>query len=320
MWQPSASIPNLKKRAQFLTQIRQFFDFRDAWEVDVPILSQATITGVHLHSLSTQYHSSAKDDKTYYLQTSPEFAMKRLIAAGSGAIYYLGKVFRDDPQGRNHNPEFTMLEWYRPNWTYESLMEEVAALLSKLLSVKEVEKLTYTEAFKKYLDINPLTDSIETLRERAKELPGCEQIAQDLTARDDLLDLLITHGIEKQLGKDKLTFIHLYPASQAALAQLSQYDPRVAQRFEVYYRGIELANGFGELADAKEQRVRFEQENQERIEKGLPVMPIDENLLDALAAGFPPCSGVAVGVDRVLMLSLGASSLNEVMPFTAERA
>lgn len=319
-WQPTATIEKLKERATFLAKVRRFFDERGAWEVDVPIMSQATITGTHLHSIRCEYHTAVQDNKTHYLQTSPEFAMKRLLAAGSGAIYYLGKVFRDDPVSRRHNPEFTMLEWYRPNYSYEALMDEVAELLKMLLNVQEVETLSYAQAFQHYLSIDPLTDSIETLRAKARTLPGCAELAESLPSRDDLLDLLLTHSIEQHLGKDKLTFIHLYPASQAALANLSKNDPRVAERFEVYYQGIELANGFGELADAKEQRSRFEEENRERVAKGLPVMPIDEYLLAALADGFPACAGVAVGADRVLMLATGSHSLSEVVAFPADRA
>jgi len=318
-WQPTATIEKLKQRAAFLAQIRQFFAKRDVWEVDVPLMCHASITGIQLHTIRCEY-MAAEGLTTRYLQTSPEFAMKRLIAAGSGAIYYLGKAFRDEPTSRKHNPEFTMLEWYRPHFSYEALMEELAELLSELLPVSAVEKVTYVEVFQKYLNIDPLTAPIEILRARAKQLPGCEQVVELLFERDDILDLLLTHGIEKYLGNNKLTFLHLYPASQAALAKISAHDSRVAERFEVYYRGVELANGFGELADAKEQRNRFEQENRERIERGLPAIPIDEYLLAALDAGFPECAGVAVGMDRVIMLAANCASLSEVMAFPAERA
>jgi lysyl-tRNA synthetase class 2 len=288
-------------------------------EVETPVLSRAAVTDPHLESFTTQYTGPGLAWGTaLYLHTSPEFPMKRLLAAGSGPIYQLGKVFRNGEAGRRHNPEFTLLEWYRPGYDHHALMDEVAALAAPLLGLegRPVEKLGYREAFLRHAGIDPLAASLDELQACARGL-GITGF-DDENERDVWLDLILTHTVEPNLGRDGLCFIHDYPASQAALARINPENPQVAERFELYYQGVELANGFHELADAQEQRKRFTAELETRKEQGLAVVPMDEYLLAALEAGLSPCAGVALGVDRLVMLALGAESLAEVMAFTID--
>ncbi len=283
------------------------------------MLSAATITDPHLESFTTSYSGPGQaGGKTLYLHTSPEFPMKRLLAAGSGPIYQLGKVFRQGEAGRRHNPEFTLLEWYRPGFDHHALMGEVIALVAPLLGLegKTVEKLSYRAAFLRHASIDPLDSSIDEMEACAQGL-GITGFDGERD-RDVWLDLILTHAVEPQLGREGLCFIYDYPASQAALARLNPDNPQVAERFELYYQGVELANGFHELADAEEQRKRFSAELETRKVQGLDTVPMDEHLLAALEEGFPPCAGVALGVDRLVMLALGAESLAEVMAFTIE--
>ncbi|EJB1295665.1 elongation factor P--(R)-beta-lysine ligase, partial [Salmonella enterica] len=249
----------------------------------------------------------------------PEYHMKRLLAAGCGPVFQLCRSFRNEEMGRHHNPEFTMLEWYRPHYDMYRLMNEVDDLLQQVLDCQPAESLSYQQAFQRHLEIDPLSADKTQLREAAAKL-DLSNIADTEEDRDTLLQLLFTMGVEPHIGKEKPTFIYHFPASQASLAQISTEDHRVAERFEVYYKGIELANGFHELTDAREQQQRFEQDNRKRAARGLPQQPIDQNLLDALAAGLPDCSGVALGVDRLVMLALGAESLADVIAFTVDRA
>ncbi|HEY9149074.1 MAG TPA: EF-P lysine aminoacylase EpmA [Gammaproteobacteria bacterium] len=316
-WRPAAPLENLRQRARILQRIRAFFDAHGVLEVETPALSRAAITDPHLECFATRYTGPGHSDGLpLYLHTSPEFPMKRLLAAGVGPIYQLCKVFRQGEAGRRHNPEFTLLEWYRPGYDHHALMDEVAALVAPLLGLEgEAERLSYREAFLRHLEIDPLSASLPELRQcaAAHGIRGFD----DEGARDVWLDLLLTHCIEPELGRDRLCFLYDYPASQAALARLNPDDQRVAERFELYYRGVELANGFHELADASEQRRRFEAELSTRAEQGLEQVPLDEYLLAALEQ-LPHCSGVALGIDRVVMLALGAESLDEVMAFTIE--
>ena len=316
-WRPAAPLENLRQRARILQRIRAFFDAHGVLEVETPALSRAAITDPHLECFATRYTGPGHSDGLpLYLHTSPEFPMKRLLAAGAGPIYQLCKVFRQGEAGRRHNPEFTLLEWYRPGYDHHALMDEVAALLAPLLGLEgEAERLSYREAFLRHLEIDPLSVSLPELRQcaAAHGIRGFD----DEGARNVWLDLLLTHCIEPELGRDRLCFLYDYPASQAALARLNPDDQRVAERFELYYRGVELANGFHELADASEQRRRFEAELSARAEQGLEQVPLDEYLLAALEQ-LPDCSGVALGIDRVVMLALGADSLDEVMAFTID--
>jgi len=248
--------------------------------------------------------------------------MKRLLAAGSGPIYQIGRVFRQGEAGRRHNPEFTLLEWYRPGFDHHALMDEVEALVTPVLATRltaPAERLTYREAFQRHAGLDPHAATLEELRTTAQRFGMARDIGDE---RDPWLDLILTHAVEPQLGRGRLTFLHSYPASQAALARTARDEQGVlvAERFELYVEGVELANGFHELSDATEQRRRFEADNAARRAHGLPEMPQDERLLAALAAGLPDCAGVALGVDRLVMLAAGATSLDQVIAFPIDRA
>lgn len=320
-WQPTATIETLKQRANIITKIRNFFAEREVLEVDTPLLSHASVTDLHLHSFETRYSlSDAGQTETLYLQTSPEYAMKRLLAANSGPIYQICKAFRNNGEtGRFHNPEFTMLEWYRPGFDHHKLMDEMNELLKLILECKDAERLTYTDIFQRHFDINPHTASVDELKSLAIN-SGLSIEHLTLTQRDDWLMLLMSHVIEPHLGIQQPTFIYDFPATQAALAKIRQDNPPVAERFEVYIQGVELANGFNELSDTKEQRQRFINDLQKRRENNYPAVPIDENLLAALDNGFPNCAGVALGIDRLVMLALKKDKIDDVIAFPVQRA
>ncbi len=324
-WRPAADLEILRLRARLLAQIRAFFAVRGVLEVDTPALSAGGATDPHLHSFIIRYNGpSLEPSQRLYLHTSPEFPMKRLLAAGSGPIYQIAKAFRNGEAGRRHNPEFTLLEWYRPGFDHHQLMDEAAelvtALLSDCLPLSASERLSYREVFLRHLKLDPHRATVEILAACAEaqglfpppNMPGDDP--------NPWLDLLLSHGIEPKLGQGQLTFIYDYPAAQAALAQIRPGDPPLAERFELYVNGIELANGFHELGDPDEQRRRFKLDNQARAAQGLPAVTIDERLLAALAAGLPDCAGVALGFDRLLMIAAGKSSLQEVIAFPIERS
>lgn len=320
LWQPTASLEMLHLRARLLNRIRQFFAERHVLEVETPLLSQATVTDKHLQSFQTNYHfANPKQKQTLYLQTSPEFAMKRLLAAGSGAIYQLCKAFRNQGEsGRYHNPEFTMLEWYRPGFNHHDLMDEMESLLKLMLDCPSAQRFSYAELFQHYLQIDPHQTSIELLKQTAHRFNLTTEHLTTLE-KDDWLNLLMTHCIEPQLPKHPV-FIYDFPASQAALARIRPGKPALAERFEVYVQGLELANGFHELSSASEQRQRFGNDLIQREKAGYPLVPIDERLLAALEQGLPDCAGVALGVDRLIMLASEKSAINEVLSFPIERA
>ncbi|QII36262.1 elongation factor P--(R)-beta-lysine ligase [Rouxiella badensis] len=319
-WQPSASIANLLKRAAIVAEIRRFFSDRGVLEVETPTMSQATITDIHLFPFETRFVGpGAAGGMTLYMMTSPEYHMKRLLAAGSGPIYQMGRSFRNEEAGRYHNPEFTMLEWYRPRYDMYRLMNEVDDLLQQILDCDSAETVSYQQVFIRHLDVDPLSADKAQLREAAAKL-DLSNIADEEEDRDTLLQLLFAMGVEPHIGREKPTFVYHFPATQASLAEISTEDHRVAERFEVYYKGVELANGFRELTDGNEQRQRFEQDNRKRAARGLPQHPIDNNLLDALKHGMPECSGVALGVDRLIMIALGADSIADVLAFPVTRA
>jgi elongation factor P--(R)-beta-lysine ligase len=324
-WRPSADLATLRLRAELLQRIRAFFAVRGVLEVETPVLSAAAVTQPHLASFATPYSGpGSRHGQTLYLHTSPEFPMKRLLAAGSGCIYQMARVFRDGEAGRRHNPEFTLLEWYRVGFDADRLMDEVTELVTALLAgrptLKEPERLSYRELFQRHLDLDPHRTSVAELAVCTAHYAVPIPPGMPTDDTDPWLDLLLTHWIEPRLGQGRLTFIHDYPASQAALARLRPGDPPVGERFELYLNGLELANGFHELGDADEQRRRFEAENAARRARGVPVMPLDESLLDALAAGLPDCAGVALGFDRLVMLAAGKDAIQEVMAFPLERA
>lgn len=320
-YQPTCSIDALKARAAMYQKIRQFFAERGVLEVETPILSQAGVTDVHLASVQVHRHIYGKLN-TQYLQTSPEFPMKRLLASGSGAIYQICKVFRDDEHGRKHNSEFTMLEWYRPALDLKELMHETADLLELCLSHRfgEVRPylLSYKHAFQDRLEINPLQASLEQLKSVAN------RVGLNLDLGDDRLaymDLLFSHFVEPSLGFDGPVFLTDFPPEMASLAKVKQDEDGelVAARFEVYIEGLELANAYDELLDADVLVARFEADNTERLKQGLPTIPTDQNLLAALP-NMPECSGIALGIDRLLMVSMNKMKIDQVIAFPAEIA
>lgn len=319
-WQPCAPIANLLKRAKLINGVRHFFNERGVLEVETPAMSQASISDEHLVPFITRYVGpQAAQGMDLYMMTSPEFHMKRLLAAGSGPIFQMGKCFRNEESGRYHNPEFTMIEWYRPGFDMYQLMNEVDDLIQQTIDCEAAELVSYQQLFTRILEIDPLVAEKEELKAVADKL-NLSDVAADEEDRDTLLQLLFAFGIEPHIGKEKPIFVYHFPASQASLAKISGEDRRVAERFEVYFKGVELANGFCELTDASEQRARFEKDNQKRQQRGLPVYPIDERFLAALAAGLPDCSGVALGVDRLIMIALEAEKIGDVMAFTVDRA
>ena len=276
------------------------------------------MTDVHLATFSTEFISPfGEQSKTLWLSTSPEYHMKRLLAAGSGPIFQIGKVFRNEEAGNRHNPEFTMLEWYRPHFDMYRLINEVDDLLQQILECSPAESMSYQFAFQQYVGLDPLSAEMSELVEKAKkhQLMGAEN-----ESRDTLLQFLFSAVVEPQIGQEAPVVVYHFPASQAALAQISSEDLRVAERFEFYYKGLELANGFHELSDAREQLRRFQQDNLQREKMGLPVRAIDTRLLSALQAGIPNCSGVALGVDRLLMIAMGAEHIKEVISFAIDNA
>ncbi|WLF84437.1 EF-P lysine aminoacylase EpmA [Moraxella sp. ZY210820] len=316
-YQPNCSIEMLHARAKLYQTIRQFFAKRDVLEVETPLLSSAGTTDVHLSSIPAQRHINGQL-ATHYLQTSPEFAMKRLLASSSGAIYQICKVFRDDEHGRKHNSEFTMLEWYRPKFSLADLMQETQDLLCACLNKDiQVQVLSYKHAFQQHLNINPLQANLDDLKQYAK------RINLDLDLGDDRLaymDLLFSHCVEPYLGQDNAVFLTDFPPEMASLAKVKQDDDgeMVSARFELYINGLELANAYDELIDATILRQRFEQDNQQRERLGLVQMPIDEYLLSALP-NMPACSGIALGIDRLLMVVTGQNKLENVVSFMADR-
>jgi elongation factor P--(R)-beta-lysine ligase len=317
-WRPTATLATLRQRASMLDAARQFFRERGVLEVETPVALSRTVTDVQLQSLQLT------GNPPRYLQTSPEYPMKRLLAAGSGDIFQCCRVFRAGDRSRLHNPEFTMIEWYRLGFDLTAIMQETAALATALLqmvdnSPRPIEFLSYNQAFQRELGCDALGASRDELAALALQHGLVAQSIDDAT-RDDLLDFLLATQVGPRVGEGKLTCLHHFPASQAALARIDTEDPRTALRFELYADGIELANGYVELASPHEQTARFKADLAERQRRGLPQLAMDERLLAALEHGLPPCAGVAMGFDRVVMLALGAASIDAVLPFPWERA
>lgn len=319
-WRPTASLQALRERAQLYADIRRFFAQRDVLEVDTPSLSHGTVTDVFIDGFSTTFcHSQRGHNETLYLQTSPEFALKRLVAAYQASVYQLSKAFRHEGSGRWHNPEFTMLEWYRVGLDHHGLMDEISELLQMILGTHKATRLTYQDAFIQCLELDPLSDTTQRIAEvfNACNIDLSDEYPID---HDGMLQLLFSYEIEPRIGQDAPCFIYNYPASQSSLAKLNKQDPRVADRFELYYKGAELANGFHELQNAQEQRKRFEHDNRLRRTFRLEEKPVDERFLAALEAGLPSCAGVAMGIDRMLMLKHGYTHIDQVIAFPVERA
>lgn len=319
LWQPSAAIETLRTRAAILKSIRDFFTARQVLEVETPLMCHTSVTDPFIQSVPALFQAQGSEKEIrHYLQTSPEYAMKRLLAAGSGAIFQISKAFRQGEVGRHHNPEFTMLEWYRPGFNHHDLMNEMDALLMMVLSKPPAERITYSALFMQHLQINPHVATLSELQ--ACAMDKNISVASEIQDCDTWMQILMSEYIEPRIGQDKPCFIYDFPASQAALARIQPGHPPVASRFEVYFRGIELANGFHELQDANEQRKRFEKNVAERKHLGLNDMPIDEFLLSALSHGLPDCSGVALGIDRLVMLATQHHAIAEVLSFDFIRA
>lgn len=303
----------LNRRAELLANVRRFFSVRNVLEVSTPILSAAAPTAPYLDSFSTQF-SAGNNAKTLYLHTSPEFAMKRLLAAGSGAIYQIATVFRNGELGRQHTPEFSMLEWYRPGFSLTELMTEVDALMQQVIGLPAAVISPYRDLFLNYLQLDIHQTEDETLKQLALDrIAGLTADWQ--TDRDGWLELLMSEVIEPQLkALETPVMVTEFPASQAQLAkiEMNAEGHQVARRFELYAGGMELANGYDELCDATELRLRFEQDNQLRQQQVKPQMPIDENLLAAMQSGLPQCSGVALGLDRLMMLHMSVDNISQV--------
>jgi lysyl-tRNA synthetase class 2 len=329
-WRPSATPAVLRQRAALLSRAREFFAARAVLEVDTPVLINVPVSDVHIASAAVQLAAARPGaaPASHYLHTSPEYAMKRLLAAGSGDIYQICHVVRAAERGPLHNPEFTLIEWYRVGFSLAALMEEVEALVRTLLAPggaqRRAERLSYREAFRRELGLDPLSAADAQLQAAAQRLGLRPEAATAGAAggadRDELLQFLMAVGVGPRLGRGALTFVHGYPATQAALARLDPADVRTALRFELYCEGLELANGFQELQSAAEQRARFERDNDQRRRAGLPLSAPDERLLSALAAGLPDCAGVALGFDRTLMLAAGAAHIDQVLAFPTGRA
>ena len=355
LWRPNASWEIIKARAVLLKKIREFFDRRNVVEVETPILSRGTVTDPHISPFIVD--STFLSD-TYYLQTSPEYAMKRLLADGADSIFQITKAFRNDEVGRKHNPEFTLLEWYRLDWDHLQLIDEVNELLCECLGSRYFDRgtdiasgpdiasgaeiISYHDLFQQYCSIDPHSCDVEKLRQLAKQYIDIGEMTLD--DNDAWLDLLFTHCIEPHIGQGKPIFVVDYPQSQAALAQVVEVSINgklisVAQRFEVFLNGVELANGYHELTDAKEQRRRFtadqvkssrqsahhayqqpshhasQHPSHHPSQQSYQQRPIDQRLLAAMESGLPPCAGVALGLDRLLMLAAGKSHLSDVLAF-----
>lgn len=323
LWRPTTTHTALVWRAESLARLRRFFAERGVLEVDTPLLSSAATTDPQLESFQTRLVGpGVPEGRTLYLNTSPEFAMKRLLAAGSGPIYQVCKAFRQGEIGRLHNPEFTLLEWYRPGFDHFQLMDEVAELVTVLaadhLCLDTPERLDYGQLFRDRLGIDPHGATLTELQDCAVRHLSVNA-SQDWE-RDEWLDLLMSHIIQPQLGKGRLSFVYHYPASQAALARVRPGEPALAERFELFLAGVELANGFHELGDSDLQRARFEADMESRHRRGLAAIAMDERLLAALAQGLPDCAGVALGLDRLLLALAGGENLAEVLSFPIGRS
>lgn len=322
-WRPTADISALKQRAALLQAARCFFAERQVLEVETPILSQCGSTETHLNQFVAGSQSEAenpdKPARRFLLSTSAELAMKRLLATGSGDIYQISKVFRAHEKGSRHQPEFTMLEWYRLGFTLDQMMQEVEELINTLAPAKTSEPAvtyTYREAFKQIAGLDPLSVSINDLRNCYRSHTGDEPPLLD--DKQSYLDLVMSYVIEPAFNPQQITFVKFYPAQQASLARLCVDDANFAERFEAFAGGMELANGFHELTDVDEQRERMLAENQQRQQRGLPIMQPDERFLAALESGMPDCSGVALGFDRLCMLVMAKKRIDQVMSFTVD--
>ncbi len=337
-WRPTCAIELLHFRARMLAKIRQFFADRSVLEVETPLLSHSIGTDPHLEFFTTEYLSpgmvcmpeacqeqarQSPARQTLFLQTSPEFAMKRLLAAGSGSIYQIGKAFRNGESGRFHNPEFTMLEWYRVGFTLPQLMDEIAELIGRLFngqSLQATQRVSYQDVFVSFTGLDPLVFSYQDYCAYARECGLPEAV--DICGHDHVvwLDFLFSHKVQPHLGENALCLVYSYPACQSSLARINEHNALTTDRVELFINGVELGNGYYELIDAEEQGRRFDKELSIRQQQKLPVSVKDQHLIAALESGLPECSGVAIGLDRLLMLLSGSESIDDVLSFPIHRA
>jgi len=323
-WRPGASLEVIKIRATLLARIRSFFAQKEVLEVDTPGLSRFGCTDPAIESFRSSYRGPhSADGLPLYLHTSPEFFMKRLLAAGCGPIYQLVHVFRNGEFGRKHNPEFMMLEWYRPGMDHHALMDEIDGLLAFTLEgffdyYRPAQRISYRQWFLDATGLDPWSDSVAAFRRFAEQQLASVPAGMDDAELDPWLDLLVTHWLEPRFA-DQVLFVVDYPPSQAALARIREDSLAVAERFELFFNGVELANGFHELVDAGQQRQRFKNENRIREQSGQPAIDYDEHLVAALQSGLPACSGVSIGFDRLVMLAAGLSELGAAIPFSFQR-
>ncbi|MBN1910544.1 MAG: EF-P lysine aminoacylase GenX [Pirellulales bacterium] len=312
---PVAAMELLRRRADLLRQVRSFFDNRGFLEVETPLLSADTVVDRHLDPFGVECGG-----RTFWLQTSPEFGMKRLLAAGAGAMYQVTRSFRQGECGRLHNPEFTIVEWYQPGHTMRQGMTLLGELAETILARGPAESVGYGEAFERYAGLDPHKADAAALARAVEEHSIAVPASLDPDDRDGWLDLLLVHLVEPRLGRERPTILYDYPASQAALARVRPGPPPVAERFELYVDGIELANGYQELTDPAELRRRNTRVNRQRARDGKPTLPVESRLLAAMDVGLPDATGVALGFDRLVMVALGAKSLADVTAFTWDRA
>lgn len=321
-WRPTCSLELMRLRARMLADIRNFFADRSVLEVETPLLSHSVGTDPQLEFFTTEYCLSPQR-QTLFLQTSPEFAMKRLLAAGSGSIYQIGKAFRNGESGRFHNPEFTMLEWYRVGFTLPQLMDEIAELIKGLFSgqsLKETQRVSYQDIFASLTGLDPLVFSYQDYCAFARECQLPEAV--DICGYDHVLwlDFIFSHKVQPYLGENALCMVYGYPACQSSLARINEQCALVTDRVELFINGVELGNGYYELANAEEQSRRFDKELAIRQQQKLPISVKDNYLIAALDSGLPECSGMAIGLDRLLMLLSGSASIDEVLSFPIRRA
>jgi elongation factor P--(R)-beta-lysine ligase len=323
VWHPACSKEHLRLRAQMLADIRHFFSDRSVLEVETPLLSHAIGTDPQLAFFTTTFHWPPRE-QTLFLQTSPEFAMKRLLAAGSGSIYQIAKAFRNGESGRYHNPEFTLLEWYRVGFTLPQLMDEVAELIAALFAgthaINASQRFSYQDLFTQYTGLNPLEFSYQDYCAFAHQHRLSEAVAICQHDHALWLDFLFSHKVQPYLGANALCMVYDYPACQSSLARTKEHNPLVTDRVELFINGIELGNGFYELTDAEEQDQRFDAEIAIRQQRKLPAVIKDQHLLAALQSGLPDCSGIAIGLDRLLMVLADSASIEDVLAFPVDRA
>lgn len=317
-WKPVAGVAVAQQRARLLQRAREFFRQRNVLEIDTPILGEAAVSDPGIESIATKL--ALAPTQTFYLQTSPEFYMKRLLAAGFPDIFEIGKVFRDAELGRSHQPEFTLIEWYRLGLKFEQIIQETVAFIETLLDSSRItaaaDHFNYRDAFQRFADIDPMAANMDQL---FKRLDADQDLQNSLgDSVDACLDLLMATRIAPQFKTDRLTVVQHYPASQAALARICPDDVTVADRFEVFFGSLELANGYVELTDAAEQRRRCAADQDKRKKGNAPIRPLDEKFVASLESGLPACAGVAVGFDRLLMIHAGTKDIRDVRHFPIE--